>query len=298
MEYIDTLRLFRAIVEAKNFRRAGQMMDLSPSVVSRSIASLEERLGLRLFHRTTRQLSLTEVGEHFYDGSCRILDDLDRLEAESAGHGRVPAGVLRLVAHTTATMTWLPALTSSFKRKHPKIALDVTLTERPVDLTAEGYDLGIVMPFMLTTDLAVTRLLQRFRLVLVTTERYLQGRSRPQRPADLSEHVFVTVPPSMHKPIVNFRVENETVAVPINYEIASNNPVFNRDVVLEGFGVALLPMSLVEQDIKTGRLVRLLERFEITDTVAEIRLAYIGRALLPAKVRAFIEHTVEFFEAA
>jgi Transcriptional regulator len=296
MEYIESLRLFRTIVEVKNFRRAGEILGLSPSAVSRAIASLEDRLSSRLFHRSTRQFSLTEVAEHFYDGCCRILDDLDCLEADAANHGRVPAGVLRLVAHTTATLTWLAPLVASFKRKHPNIALDVTLTERPVDLTADGYDLGIVLPFMLATDLAVTRLLQRLPLVIVTTETYLGTRSRPRHPMDLVDHMFVTVPPSMHKPIVTFRTEQETIAVPINYEITSNNPVFNRGVLLEGLGVGILPASFVEQDIKAGRLVRLLEEFEIADTAAEVRLAYSGRTLLPAKVRAFIDHAAEFLE--
>lgn len=174
--------------------------------------------------------------------------------------------------------------------------LDVS-RDKPVDLTADGYDLGIVLPFMLATDLAVTRLLQRLPLVIVTTESYLSTRSRPRHPLDLVDHMFVTVPPSMHKPIVTFRMEQESVAVPIkNYEITSNNPVFNRDVLLQGLGIGVLPATFVEQDIKAGRLVRLLEEFEIADTAAEVRLAYSGRALLPAKVRAFIDHAVASFE--
>ncbi|MEX3916912.1 LysR family transcriptional regulator [Paraburkholderia sp. BR10872] len=298
MEYIESLRLFRTIVEVKNFRRAGEMMGLSPSVVSRAIASLEKRLGARLFHRSTRQFSLTEAAECFYDGCCRVLDDLDCMEASAADHGRLPTGVLRLVAHTTAALTWLPPLIASFRRKHANVTLDITLTERPVDLTADGYDLGIVLPFMLATDLAVTRLLQRLPLVIVTTEAYLGTHPRPRHPADLEQHAFVTVPPSMHKPFVTFRTGEEKIAVPINYEISSNNPIFNRDVILEGLGIGLLPIALVEEDIKSGRLIRLLEDFEIADTAAEVRLAYIGRAMLPAKVRAFIDHAAAFFEVS
>src|ERR1700674_4685528 len=89
-------------------------------------------------------------------------------------------------------------------------------------------------------------------------------------------------------------MEQESVAYPINYEIASNNPIFNRDILLEGFGVGVLPITLVELDI-AGRLVRLLEESEIADTAAEVYLAYIGRALLPAKVRAFIDYAADFF---
>ncbi|MEX3900682.1 hypothetical protein [Paraburkholderia sp. BR10954] len=104
------------------------------------------------------------------------------------------------------------------------------------------------------------------------------------------------MPPSMHKPTLTFQIDHETVAVQIKYEIASNNPIFNRDIILEGYGVGLLPFALVAQDIKVGRLIRLPEGFEIVDTAAEVRLAYIGRTLLPTKVRAFIDHSAEFFE--
>jgi len=142
----------------------------------------------------------------------------------------------------------------------------------------------------------VTRLLQRLPLVIVTTEAYLSRHPRPRHPTHLEQHAFVTVPPSMHKPFITFRIEEENIAVPINYEIASNNPIFNREVILEGLGIGLLPITLAEEYIKSGRLVRLLENFEITDTVAEVRLAYVGRAFLPAKVRAFIDHAAEFFE--
>ena len=116
---------------ASKVERPGEMMRVTPPRVSRAISSLEERLGARLFHRSTRQFSLTDVAERFYEGCCRILDDLDGLEADAASRSREPTGVLRLVAHTTAMLTWLVPLISSFKRKHPKVALDVTLTERP-----------------------------------------------------------------------------------------------------------------------------------------------------------------------
>jgi DNA-binding transcriptional LysR family regulator len=282
MDHFESLRLFRTIVEVKNFKRAGLMLGLSPSVVSRAMSSLEERLGARLFHRSTRQFSLTDAAQRFYDGCCRVLDDLDCLESDARSHGRLPVGVLRLVAHTTATSFWLAPLVSSFKRKYPKVIVDVTLTEGATDLATEGYDIGLVLPFMLATELAVTRL--------------LQSRPRPRYPADLADHIFVTVPPSVHKPTVTLRAEEGPLTVPIKYEITSNNVAFNREVVLEGLGVGLLPMALVGQDLQAGRLVRLLEEYEIVDGAAEVRLAYMSRTLVPARVRAFIDHTVEFIE--
>ena len=295
MDYVDTLRIFRSVVEARSFTRAADMHGLTTPVVSRAIARLEKRLGNRLFHRTTRAVSLTEAAEQFYDGCCRVLDDLDSLEANATGQGREAGGVLRLVAHTTATVNRLVPLISSFKRAHPKVGLDVTLTERPVDLVADGYDLGIVLPFMLNNDTTVTRLLERIPLSLVTTPGYLESHPMPTHPEQLAEHTFVTMPSSLRKPVLTFRVGNEDLTVPLRHEVVSNNPVFNREMVLQGFGIGILPVVLAREEIAAGRLVTVLDHFPIVNGAIEIRLAYTTRTLLPAKVRAFIDHATGFF---
>lgn len=297
MDYLESLRVFRSVVEAKSFTRAADMLGLTTPIVSRAIAGLEQRLGSRLFHRTTRQVSLTEAAERFYDGCARILDELEALEAEASTQSREPGGVLRLVAHTTATVNRLVPLISSFKRKHPKISLDVTLTERPVDLVADGYDLGIVLPFMLSTDTTITRLLERIPLAIVATPDYLGQHGSPANPAELVGHVFVAMSPSLRKPELTFRVADENLTIPLKYEVASNNVVFNREMVLEGFGIGLVPTAVVHEELTSGRLVSILEDFAIVDGAIEIRLAYQSRTLLPAKVRVFVEHAAAFFEA-
>ncbi|HTH60772.1 MAG TPA: LysR family transcriptional regulator [Paraburkholderia sp.] len=296
MDHIDTLRIFRSVVEARSFTRAADMHGVTTSVVSRAIARLEKRLGNRLFHRTTRAVSLTETAEQFYDGCCRVLDDLDALEAGASGQGREAGGVLRLAAHTTATVNRLVPLISSFKRAHPKVGLDVTLTERPVDLVADGYDLGIVLPFMLNNDTTVTRLLERIPLALLTTPAYLESCPALTHPEQLSAHTFVTMPASLRKPSLTFRVGGEEVTVSLPHEIVSNNPVFNMEMVLQGFGLGLLPTALAVDHIASGRLVPVLDEFEILNDAIEIRLAYTTRTLLPAKVRAFIDHASAFYD--
>ena len=296
MDYIDSLRIFRSVVEARSFTRAADMHSLTTPVVSRAIARLEKRLGNRLFHRSTRAVSLTEAAERFYEGCCRVLDDLDALEAAATDQTREANGVLRLVAHTTATVNRLVPLIASFKRAHPKVTLDVILTERPVDLIADGYDLGLVLPFMLNNDSTVTRLLERIPLALVTTPAYLAAHSTPKHPADLAAHAFVPMPPSMRKPSLAFRVGAEEIVVPLHHEIASNNPEFNRAMVLEGFGIGILPTALVRDELKAGTLLTLLDDYPIVDKQIEIRLAYTTRTLLPAKVRAFIDHATTFFD--
>lgn len=296
MDYIDSLRIFRSVVEARSFTRAADMHGITTPAVSRTIARLEKRLGSRLFHRTTRAISLTEAAERFYDGCCRVLDDLDALEASASTQTREANGVLRLVAHTTATVSRLVPLISSFKRAHPKVNLDVTLTERPVDLVADGYDLGLVLPFMLSNDTTVTRLLERIPLSLVTTPGYLASHPTPTHPSDLAQHLFVTMSPALRKPGLTFRVGKEDVTVQLKHEVASNNPEFNREMVLEGFGIGVLPAPLVSAELESGRLVTLLDEFPIVDRQIEIRLAYTSRTLQPAKVRAFIDHATAFFD--
>jgi DNA-binding transcriptional LysR family regulator len=271
------------------------MLDLTTPIVSRSISGLERRLGSRLFNRTTRQVSLTEAAEHFYEGCARILDDLEALEAEASAQTREPSGVLRLVAHTTATVNRLVPLISTFKRKHPKISLDVTLTERPVDLVADGYDLGIVLSFMLNSDTVVTRLLERMPLAIVAAPEYLKQHSRPKHPSELADHMFVALSPSFRKSQLTFRVGNEDLVIPLKYDIASNNAVFNREMVLQGFGIGVLPAALAQVELSTGKLVAILEEFEVADATVDLRLAYNTRTLLPAKVKAFVEHAAAFF---
>jgi len=295
MEYIESLRVFRSVVESKSFTRAADIHGLTRPAVSRAIAALEERVGCRLLHRTTRQISLTEAAERFYEGCVRILDDLDALEADVASHTRKAGGMLRLVAHTTAALNRLVPLITRFRQAHPKVTLDVTLTERPVDLVAEGFDLGILVPYMVTSDTTVVRLLERIPFVLVATPDYLRANSHPREPSQLADHRFVPMSPSLRRPNIGFRNGAEEVGVPLRFDVSSNSPILNRELVLRSLGLGMVPKDLVEDELASGKLVRLLADFELVDNSVEIWLAYSNRALLPAKVRAFIDYAVAFF---
>jgi DNA-binding transcriptional LysR family regulator len=296
MDHIESLRVFRSVVESRSFTRAADILGTSVPAVSRAISRLETRLGSRLLHRTTRQISMTETAEHFYAGCCRILDELEVLEAEASMQTLQPSGVLRLVAHATTTVLRLVPLIASFKHKYSNVDLDVTLTERPVDLVADGYDLGIVVPFMLSTEMVITRLLDRVPLTIVASPEYLKRHSFPQHPSELTKHMFVAISPSVRKPELTFRLGGQDLTVPLMYHVASNNPIFNREMVLEGFGIGAVPAALVQAELSSGRLIPILGDFEIVDGAVEIRLAYNSRILLPAKVRAFVEHAAAFFD--
>ncbi|RXV73882.1 LysR family transcriptional regulator [Burkholderia stabilis] len=298
MDYIESMRIFRTVVELKSFTRAADHHGMAPPAVSRAISALEQRMGCRLLNRTTRRISLTEAAERFYESCVRILEEVDTVEAAVANQTREAQGVLRLVAHATATIHRLVPLIAGFKRAHPKVTLDVTLTERPVDLVGEGYDLGIVVPFMLMSETTVIRVLDRIPIVLVATPDYLKASSTPTHPSDLASHHFVPLSASIRRPDLRFRIDGEEFAVALSFDISSNSPAFNREMVLQGLGIGITPLALVESDLASGRLVRLLAEFPLIDESIELQLAYSNRTLLPAKVRAFIDHAVDFFETS
>jgi DNA-binding transcriptional LysR family regulator len=295
VEYIESLRVFRTVVESKSFTRAADIHGLGRPAVSRAIAALEERVGCRLLNRTTRQISLTEAAERFYEGCVRILDDLEMLEADVASQTREAEGVLRLVAHTTAALNRLVPLIVGFRRDHPKVTLDVTLTERPVDLVADGYDLGVIVPYMVTSETTVVRLLERIPFVVVATPAYLAASSAPRDPSQLADHLFVPMSPSLRRPSIAFRNGANELSVPLRFDVASNSPVFNREMVLQGMGIGMVPRDLIENELASGKLVRLLTDFPLVDDCVEIWLAYSNRTLQPAKVRVFIDYAAAFF---
>jgi DNA-binding transcriptional LysR family regulator len=204
---------------------------------------------------------------------------------------------LRLVAHTTATINRLVPLIAGFKRAHPKVALDVTLTERPIDLVADGYDLGIVVPYMVTNETTVVRLLERIALVIVATPEYLRTSSIPRHPLELADHHFVLMSPSIRRLNIDFRNGEKELSVPRRFDISSNSAAFNLEMVLQGFGIGVVPEDLVNKELASGKLVRLLSDFPLIDDSVDIRLAYSNRTLLPAKVRAFIDYAAAFFGA-
>ncbi|MGN6669291.1 MAG: LysR family transcriptional regulator [Trinickia sp.] len=298
MDYFDKLRIFRSVVEQRSFTRAADIHGIGRPVASRAIAELEARFGCRLLHRTTRQVSLTEAAERIYERCTAALDELDSLEAETVTHTREPDGLLRLVAHTTATLNRLVPLIAGFKAAHPKVRLDVTLTERPVDLVGEGYDVGIVVPYMLTTESTVVRLIERIPVVIVSTPEYLRAHGCPATPAALAEHMFVPMSPSLRRPALAFHDHGKTLTVPYRFDVSSNSPVFNREMVLRHFGIGVVPEGLVERELASGSLVRLLADAELVDAFVEIKLAYANRALLPAKVKAFIDYAAAYRDSA
>jgi DNA-binding transcriptional LysR family regulator len=152
-----------------------------------------------------------------------------------------------------------------------------------------------VVPYMVTSETTVVRLLERIPLVVVATPQYLQTSSKPRNPVELANHHFVLVSPSIRRLNIDFRNGDKVLSVPRRFDISSNSPAFNLEMVLESFGIGVLPEDLVHEELASGKLVRLLSDFQLMDDSVEIWLAYSNRTLLPAKVRAFVDYAAAFF---
>lgn len=295
MDHLETLRIFCAVVEVKSFTRAADKLGLSIPKVSRAVTDLEQKLGVRLFQRSTRHISMTEAAERFFVGCERILVELGALETEARYGMTEPTGVLRLVAHTTATVNVLVPLIADFKTQFPSVHLDITLTERSVDLVEDGFDLGILFPFMLTTDRMITRFLTRLPMAMVSSPAYLASRGRPQTPDDLVNFNFVAISPSVQAPLLRLRRNDQEDTINVNVEIASNNSSLRKEMVVRGFGLGVLPEPLIDEELKDGRLVRVLDGYSVVESGNELRLAYSARKFMPAKVRAFVDFATSYY---
>lgn len=297
MDYVESLRFFRAAVDAGSFTRAADALNVTAPAMSRAIASLEQRLGARLFNRTTRHILVTDTGAILYEQATKILKDIDVLEQAVLHQNQELAGALRIVAHASAAVEFLVPLLSSFKAAYPKVVLEITLIEGVVDLVADGYDLGLVLPYMLTTDTVVTQRLTRLRQIVVAAPRYLEERGIPRHPSELVEHGFVTASSSSKRTALTFYEGTERLTISLYNEVLTNSPLLRRLMVLNGVGISVLPESLVQDDLAKGLLVQVLSDFPLDLADIEIQLAYAQRTLQPAKVRKFIEHARSYYES-
>jgi DNA-binding transcriptional LysR family regulator len=153
----------------------------------------------------------------------------------------------------------------------------------------------MVVPYMLRSDAVITRLMEQIPQMIVASSQYVATHGRPDKPAELPNRKFVAASPGIRKPPLIVRCSGESFEIPMSLDLSSNRSAFNLEMIRSGRGLGILPAQLVWDDIGTGRLVQILADRELPGSEIEIRLAYSSRALLPAKVRAFIDHASEYF---
>jgi DNA-binding transcriptional LysR family regulator len=283
--------VFVKVVETGSFSATAQLLDMTPSAVSKLIARTEERLGAVLLRRSTRQMALTAEGMVFYESCVRILDDIDEAEQEIAQGTVSIRGVLRVnVSLPFGTHCVLP-LIPEFNRRYPDVTLDLSLTDAKVDLQRERVDVAIRMGQLDDASFRA-RLLGRSRRAVVAAPSYLAGRDMPRVPSDLVKHHCLNFNFRRANDAWPFCIDGEIAQLPVRGALLTNNGETMRQLTLDGLGISRLGMFHIHHDVKAGRLIELLPEFNPGD-VEEVSIIFSKQRHMPQRVRAFIDFAVE-----
>lgn len=282
MEYLNGMALFVEVVKARSFRRAAETLGMPNSTLSRRIGLLEKSIGLRLLHRTTRRIELTEAGQLYYERSKRIVEEA-RIAHEQLGEMVArPSGVLRVSLPVDFATTYLAPLLPEFAALYPGIDFDFDLTSRNVDLVAEPFDLAIRMAAPQTPNL-IARVIARFTPRLYAAPGYLELNGEPSHPSELEQHECLAMQNIgswvLHR-------EMETVEAKVRSRFRGNSVAMIRRLATLDMGIAALPERVMMEELASGQLLRILPEWTLAPISA---YAVTETRLLPAKTQRFIE---------
>lgn len=293
MDRFASMAAFAAVVECGSFVRAAERLGTSTSTLSRQIAELEQRLGVRLLNRTTRRLSLTEGGQAFYERAVQVLADLEEAEALASSSTAAPRGTLRLTcSHAMGVQRVAPAI-ASFVARYPEVRFEVSVSDRIVDLVEEGFDLAIRIG-QVGSDQLVARRLGTMRLLACASPAYLKARGTPRVPVDLAAHAVITYAYSPN-PRVWRLLDREGRAheVRVGGPLHSNSGDLAVAAAIAGLGLVFEPDFIVAPALAAGLIVRVLPEYE--SAPGDIWAVYPSRRHLSAKVRLFVDHIAQQF---
>ncbi len=294
MDRYENMNAFVRVVEAGSISAAADRMNVAKSVISRRLKELETHLGVELFHRTTRQMNLTDSGRAFYQQSVRILADI--LEAEHATsqfHGALKGNLKVALPLSFGLMHLGPAI-NDFLQAHPDIEFDLDFNDRHVDLLVEGFDLAIRIASLADSSL-IARRLAPIQTVMCASPAYLERMGKPQVPHELIHHWCL-----VYNLISNFDnwdlydTKQQLVRTKIVPYLKAGNGEFLRDAAVAGLGIVMLPTFIVYQEIASSALVPLLTEFHTAQLAAYA--IYPQTRHLSQRVRAFVDFLVKRFE--
>ena len=286
MDRLSSLTAFVRVVDAGGFSAAGRRLNMSTTMVSSHVQALEARLGVRLLNRTTRKVSLTEVGKDYYDRATQILADLEQADDAASTLQTTPRGTLRIYV-ATHIVPFVSPVVAEFVSTYPEANIDLMMGERNVDMIEEGFDIAIRLTPTADSSLIV-RSLATWRHVLCCSHGYIAKHGEPQQLAELSAHNCIRHVNYPYSDEWRFVDRNGVpAAVKIAGNLVTNSGETLRRAALEHVGISLAAGFLVHDDLEAGRLVRLLPQYRPLEFA--VNVIYPHRHHLPAKVRIFID---------
>jgi DNA-binding transcriptional LysR family regulator len=291
---IEDLRIFARVVTAGNMSAAGRGMALSPAVVSKRISGMEEKLGVRLFQRTTRQLKLTETGKGFYDRVVGILASIDEAEAFVSDGNSKPRGVLKIAAPTAFSRLHLAPHFNAFMKRFPDIQLDLLVTDAAADLVEHGADMAIRVGEMEETSLVVEKLAP-CREVLCAAPEFLAASGIPKSIEDVqAEHCYSAA----GQPV--WRLEGPKGPVQIKVagkvNLRTNYGEVLTGCITSGLGIGLAPVCTIYKALRSGELEIILPQYQSSGR-SGVYAIYPRHEYLPAKIRVFIDFFTKLYGA-
>ncbi|MEP4033902.1 LysR family transcriptional regulator [Roseibium polysiphoniae] len=285
MDRVQSLEVFIAVAEAESFSAGARWVGLSAPSATRGINALEDRLGARLFTRTTRRVRLTDVGKAYLEDARHILAQLQAADDAAAGAASNPVGVLRLTCPNEFGRIYVTPVLTDFLDTYPDVSADVIMVDRIVNMVEEGFDIAVRIGPLPSSGLVAVRVGQVRRMVCATPD-YLERNSLPKTPADLLHHQIVAAAPV--SPVVDWRFgkdQSETVRVTPRLRVSSVAAAIS--VARQGWGLTRVLSYQIGPDLQDGTLQPILEEHE--PEPLPIHLVHLEGRRAPAKVRTFID---------
>ena len=281
-----SMTVFVEVARAGSFSAAAHKLNMSTTAVSRHVADLERMLGVTLLRRTTRHVSPTEVGARYLPRAHAILEEIEQLNAEISADDPTPRGKLKITAPPAVGNEVIVPLVVDFVEAYPEIELEIDLTERLVDLVAEGFDAAIRAGPLESSSMIAHQIIE-MRYLICASPSYLERRGSPERPDDISVHDCIYWRVAARGGAWSFVKDGERVSVPIRARLLISNFAAQREAALRGLGLAILPLLSVREDLEAGRLVSVLPDYEVYHGV--LSLVRPPTPFEPPKLRVFID---------
>jgi DNA-binding transcriptional LysR family regulator len=296
MDRLTTLAVFVKVVDAQSFAGAARDFGLSPAMVSKHVQALEARLGARLLNRTTRRLSLTEVGRGYYDRARQILADLEEADRAASDLQATPRGVLKVNAPFSFGIRHVASAIAAYLMAHPEVTVDISLNDRYVDLLAEGVDVALRIGRLADSSL-IARRLAPIRMVLAAAPAYVERHGQPSAPKDLAGHLCLLYTYATAADEWRFAgPDGREESVRVSGRLLANNGDILSTAAVDGLGIALLPSFMVGEHVRSGALMPLLPGYAAP--AGALYAVYPPGRHLSAKLRSFIDFLVTRFGEA
>ena len=292
MGQLEDMRVFVRIVEAGGIGKAADHMGMAKSGVSRSLAALERRLGVQLLNRTTRRISLTDVGREYYEAAIKLIGDVSELDAMATNAKAALQGHLRLAVPLSFGLCHLSAAIDAFVRANPGLTIHIDFSDRLVDLLEQGVDLAIRITDLKDSSLKARRICP-IRLGLCASPAYLENHGVPRSPQDLKNHKVLSYDIGGGTTLKLIDDQGKEAPVRVASRIVANNGDFLRDMALAGHGIVLLPTFISWQALDSGELVSVLE--PNVPSRLNAWAVYPQTRYLSQRARLFIDFLVDRF---